>query len=424
MSISIKDSELYAKIAKILRTSPQVLLDLDAKMSAITGQEGVIVDIAKENDVLVERTLEELGLTRESSAEEVFSAFVDRLAHLDKHLHELLDKPDLTKMSVMCGKLCEAAFQVYTPPRGLFIKREKAIELLEKYKPENLCEYFGYSSAHELIDKEGFASVVGALRFTQSSEWMHKFFEDAYSDLKPEDFEERAVELKVLDTKWLDVADKFLKKKYNNVSHLKEYGVIFIIPLKIDTPGETVRLFTLILHYLHEVPFYSSLFRKYFNDPDFSSKFKSLLRGDVSEGPLPDGGKVSWRIVQRYLAKDDIKDPRLVEPHVNPEAEHWFRAEDDLNRLSRMFQEVGRLNLGYWKGLDFVGDFFKDKNGEDKLVSFDLIDIIMSVVQKGEVKYLYHQQEALWNKIFVEYLGREKMNQLIEENIINGFIIL
>ena len=162
MSISIKDSELYAKIAKILRTSPQVLLDLDAKMSAITGQEGVIVDIAKENDVLVERTLEELGLTRESSAEEVFSAFVDRLAHLDKHLHELLDKPDLTKMSVMCGKLCEAAFQVYTPPRGLFIKREKAIELLEKYKPENLCEYFGYSSAHELIDKEGFAYVVGA----------------------------------------------------------------------------------------------------------------------------------------------------------------------------------------------------------------------------------------------------------------------
>ncbi|OGN10360.1 MAG: hypothetical protein A3J46_01760 [Candidatus Yanofskybacteria bacterium RIFCSPHIGHO2_02_FULL_41_11] len=422
MPTSTKESELYAKIAKILRTSPKALLDLDAKMAAITGQEGVIADVAKENDILVGRTLEELGLPRDSSAEEVYSAFVDRLAHLDKHLYELLDKPDLTKMSVMCGKLCEAAFQVYTPPRGLFIKREKAIELLEKHKPESLVEYFGYANVHDLIDKEGFASVVSALRFTQSTEWMHKFFEESYSDLKPEDFEERAVELKVLDTKWLDVANKFLEKKYHNVSHLKEFGVIFIIPLKIDTPGETIRLFTLILHYLHEVPFYSSLFRKYFNDPDFNNKFKSLLRGDVSEGSLPNDCKVSWRIVQRYLAKDDKEDTRLSEPHVNPEAEHWFRAEDDLNRLSRMIQEGGRLNLGYWKGLDFVGDFFKDKNGEEKLVSFDLIDIIMSVVQKGEVKYLYHQQEALWNKIFVEYVGREKMNQLIEENIINGFI--
>lgn len=424
MPISIKESELYSKIAKILRTSPQVLLDLDSKMSAITGQGGVIADVAKENDILVGRTLEELGLSRESKAEDIYEAFIERLAHLDKHLYELLDKPDLTRMSVMCGKLCEAAFQVYTPPRGLFIKREKAIELLEKHKPENLIQYFGYSSVHDLVDKEGFCSVVSALRFTQTNEWMHKFFEESYSNLKPDDFEERAVELKVLDAKWLDVADKFLEKKYHNVSHLKEFGVIFIIPLKIDTPGETIRLFTLILHYLHEVPFYSSLFRKYFNDPDFNTKFKSLLRGDVSEGPLPDSGKVSWRIVQRYLAKDNREDPRLFEPHVNPEAEHWFRAEDDLNRLSRMIQEAGRLNLGYWKGLDFVGDFFKDKKGEDRLVSFDLIDIIMSVVQKGEVKYLYHQQEALWNKIFVEYMGREKMNQLIEENIIAGFITL
>lgn len=424
MELNIKQSEHFAKIAKILRTSPKILLDLDSKMRALTGQEGVIESVAIENDVLVERTLVELGLSRESSAEEVYDTFIDRLAHLDQHLYEFLDKPDLSTMSIMCGKLCEAAFKVFTPPRGLFIKREKVIELLDKYKPQNLLDHFGYGSVRELIDKEGFASVVSALRFTQTTEWMHKFFDEAYSDLKPADFEEREVELKVLETKWLDVAEKLLEKKYHNLSHLKEFGVIFIIPIKIESPGETMRMFTLLLHYLHEVPFYSNLFRKYFNDPDFNNKFKSLLRGDVSDGPLPDHGKVSWRIVQRYLAKDDINDPRLMEPHINPEADHWFRAEEDLNRLSRMFQEVGRLNLGYWKGLDFVGDFFKSRNGEKKLVSFDLIDLAMSTVQKGEIVYLYHQQEALWNKIFVEYVGRERMVHLIDDNIINGFIIL
>ena len=130
-------------------------------------------------------------------------------------------------------------------------------------------------------------------------------------------------------------------------------------------------------------------------------------------------------VVQRYLAKDDENDPRLFMPHVNPEAEHWFKAEGDLDRLSRMLgNNESRLNLGYWTGLDFVGDFFRNEKNEDQLVSFDLIDLIMSVVKKGEIKYLYHQQEALWNKIFSEYMGRERMNVLIEENIINGFIEL
>ena len=119
--------------------------------------------------------------------------------------------------------------------------------------------------------------MVSALRFTQSKEWMHKFFEESYGSLIPEDFEERDVELIVLDPKWLSVVEKFLEKKYHNVSHLKEYGVIFVIPLPIDTSGETMRMFTLILHYLHEVPFYSALFKKFMADKDFVPKLQSFF---------------------------------------------------------------------------------------------------------------------------------------------------
>lgn len=421
----------FNKISRILRVSPELLLNLDQKMSAISGQEGVIDDIAQQNDILVSRTLTEMGLSRDSSAEEVYDALIRQLMHLDEHLYEALDKPDLSKMSVACGKLCEMAFKVFNPPKGLFIKKEKVAELLEKFPPDNMLNHFGYANAKELIDKEGFSSVVSALRFTQNQEWMHKFFEESYGSLTPDDFEERSVELIVLDQKWLLVAEKFLEKKYHNISHLKEYGVIFIIPLPIDTPGETTRMFTLILHYLHEVPFYAGLFRRFMYDKDFIAKLQSLLRGDVSDKPLPDGlsaqagKKISWRVVQRYLAKDDENDFRLMEQHVNPEADHWFRAENDLGRLSRMLgNNEGRFNLGYWTGLDFVGDFFKDKNGEEKLVSFALIDLIMSLVKKSQIKYLYHQQEAMWNKIFSEYLGRETMNRMVEENIISGFIEL
>jgi hypothetical protein len=138
------------------------------------------------------------------------------------------------------------------------------------------------------------------------------------------------------------------------------------------------------------------------------------------------------RIVQRYLAKDDPNDFRLFDPHVNPEAEHWYKAEGDLTKLDDMpfAKKLGEQVFGVWQKLDFVGEFFPsfaeatEGRPDEELVSFDLIDLVMSLVKKGEIKYLYHQQEALWNKIFVEYLGRDKMNELIEENIINGFIKL
>lgn len=416
----------YVQLARILKTRPEVLHTLDAGMSKLTSQHGVMATVAQENNILVERTLAELGLARSSRAEEVYQALIQKLTILDGELFELLDKPDLSQMSMLCGKLCQMAFQVFTPPRGLFIKRDRVVNLLTDFKPISLLKYFNYETVAELVEKEGFSSVVGALRFTQTTEWMHKFFDEAYKNLTPDDFEEREVELKILDAKWLKVADKFLEKKYHNVSHLKEYGVIFVIPLTIDTPGETLRLFTLLLHYLHEVPFYAGLIRRCMGQPDFAKQLGSLLRGDVPEGPAPKSDHATWRVVQRYLAKDDEKDFRIHEPHVNPEADHWFRAEEDLGRLARMFPRPNQseFSFSHWTGLDFAGDFFKDKNGQEVLVSFDIIDLIMSLVKKGEIKYLYHQEEALWNKIFVEYLGREKMRQLIEENIVSGFIRL
>ncbi len=414
----------YYSIARILGTSQERLSDLDREMSLITGQQGVMASIAQENETLVDRTLAELGLTRADSAETVSAALINRLIALDRRLYELLDKPDLARMSMVCGKLCETAMRVFTPPKGLFIKKERVVALLESYPPTNMLNHFGYATVAELVEREGFAPVVSALRFTQTTEWMHRFFDQSYGALTADDFEERDVELIILDPQWLAVAEKFLEKKYHNVSHLKEYGVIFVIPLQIDTPGETLRLFMLLLHYLHEVPFYAGLFRRYMGEQDFASKFTSLLRGDVPETPAPTDGTV-WRVVQRYLAKDDEKDFRLVEPHVNPEADHWYRAEDDLGRLSRILgNHEHALSLGSWTGLDFVGDFFRNADGKEDLVSFDLIDLTMSLVKRERVKYLYHQQEALWNKIFAEYFGRERMNRLIEENIIGGFIKL
>jgi len=246
---------------------------------------------------------------------------------------------------------------------------------------------------------------------------MNNKFVPLYDSLKPEYFEEREIEVIVLDDKWLKVAEKFIQKKYHNVSHLKELGVVFIIPLDVDTTGEMLRVFSLVLHYLHEVSFYSELFKKYRKDNDIGKKIVSLIRGDVMERKLTDISQ--WRIVQRYLAKDDPNDFRLFEPHVNPETLHWDKAENNLSQLDARHEN---LDFTFWKNLNFIGDFFPNKNGED-LVSFNLIDSVMSLVKEKErIKYLYHHQEALWNRLFEEFVGKEKMEELIMNNFEKGFI--
>ena len=126
------------------------------------------------------------------------------------------------------------------------------------------------------------------------------------------------------------------------------------------------------------------------------------------------------RIVQRYLAKDDPNDHRLFEPHVNPETRHWDWAEADLTKLSG---EVPDLDLGFWSGQNWVGDCFMNAKGEDAVINFNLIDTTMSLVKRQEA-YLYHHEEAVWNKIFMEYLGEAEVDKLIEDHLIQGYFTL
>ncbi len=158
--------------------------------------------------------------------------------------------------------------------------------------------------------------------------------------------------------------------------------------------------------------------------PNFAKNLISLLRGDVVENRLTEMPaevrRQRFLVVQRYLAKDDENDWRLFEPRVNPEALHWQRAEADVAKINQIpnFQN----GLDFWKDLGWVGDYFKTETGVEVLVSFNLIDTVMALVKQRELlKYLYHHQEALWNKIFAGYFSLEELEKRSDENILKGW---
>ncbi|TSD02163.1 MAG: Uncharacterized protein Athens071424_166 [Parcubacteria group bacterium Athens0714_24] len=408
------ENNSYEKIAKTLRTDRDVLRTVEEKLSGITGKKGVLENIFDSNKKRIEYALDALDFRHENMrAGEIYSSLIDRIREDDIALGKLItsfqNMIDLAKETADVGT-------------GMFLKLDKARELVSLNPPQKILEFLGYSNVQELLEKEDIFEIFAGLRFIEDMEWLNNIFFKPYENLTPDDFEEREIRGHALNEKWIKAAEHFVEKKYHNLSHLKELGFVFIIPVDIKIPGATLNDFSLALHYFHEIKFYSDLFKKFSAEENFARKFTASLRGDVLNNRPPEENMGStWLIVQRYLAKDDEYDWRLFYPHVNPEAVHWFKAERDIAKFSKKFG----LDFSFWQGMGPVGDFFRDDAGIDILVSFNFLDTVMSLFKEKEmIKYLYHHQEALWNKIFSEYFGEEKMEEMLIQNFDKGIIKL
>lgn len=409
------------KIAGILRVDKDVIAHVEKRCSDATGRKDVMAKISDENDAMMKNRLDSLGLSFGSSAKDIFAALIKKVGEDDRRLFEVLKNPQCHTHEG-CRSILDAAHKIAGKPKGFFLKREKAEALLRAAPPQKIIASLGYANADELIAKEDFWEIWSALRFLEDRDWLNGVFFKQYESLTPSDFEEREIIVRPLGEKWRAAAESFVKKKYHNISHLKELGIIFIIPVLLDINGELLRTFTLILHYLNEIPFYSRLFEQYAKDEStFARNVISLLRGDVIDERIPEKEDRSlWLVVQRYLAKEDKNDWRLFVPHVNPEALHWERAE-------RMLVHAGELdhfgvNFAFWGNLGWVGNHFKTDAGIDALVSFNLVDTVMSLVKEKELaKYLYHHEEAMWNKIFSEYFGEDEMEKRMVANLTKGW---
>lgn len=413
--------EYYEKIAKILRTDKDVIKGVEEHLGKVTGKHGVMDQIGKENEERIQNRLAKCNLPVDTPATQVYKALIERIEKDDKTLVRAMGKPECGTHSG-CMTIQQFLKDTIDIGTGMFLKKERFIELLEKEPPQKILGALGYSNVAEMMQKEDWREIAAALRFFEGNGWINTNFLPHYTSLTPDDFEERPVEMIALDPKWNTLAQKFVQKKYHNISHLKELGIIFIIPITLHVPGELIRTVALLSHYINEVQFYSNLFKDAAQKGnDFAQDIISLLRGDVID-EREKVGEHNWMIIQRYLAKDDEYDWRLFAPHVNPEAVHWERAEHVLGQLGH---RLGIEDLTFWEDLNWTGDYFSTDTGIDVLVSFNLIDTSMSLVMEKEmIKYLYHHQEALWNKIFISYFSEKEMDIAIRKHMLEGIITL
>ncbi|MBI2098693.1 MAG: hypothetical protein HYT49_03560 [Candidatus Wildermuthbacteria bacterium] len=412
-------SKALEKLAEILGTTTEKLEELEKAMVE-KGFEPALEKVAAQNDALAQKALQELGV-ESGNAEEVLVALTKKVGEDEEQLYKFLD---ISPENLDFQKVADAARAIATQSEGFFLKREFGEQILRQRPPTATLNFLGYKNVDELLEKQDVTEVFSALRFLETNEWMHETFAKAYTKFTPADFEHRSIEITVLGRQWEEVAKKYVEKKHHNVSHLKEFGVIFLNPIAESGKGKFVRDFALLLHYFHEIAFYSELFQQYAQTSGFQEKFISLLRGDVPEIGEPfDSAQGEWLITQRYLWKENPQDPRLFLPHVNPESMHWRKAEQDLVEFGKKQEEI---NLEFWNQLWSVAEYFNIAQGARSLLSFDLEDIAMTLVSRTQGKseyFTYHQHEALWNRIFAEYVGGyDKVEKHIIANMEKGVI--
>lgn len=416
------DIPAYEKFARILRADKHVVRDACQRLEDITGKKGVLDELWVENEDVITHRMGILGLARTAPAVDVSRALIEKIKTDDGAVSAALGTPDFTTQRG-CKTIADFVKKSVGERPGLFLKHDVFASFLKKTPPHKVMAALGYATVDEMLAHEDLLEIAAALRFVEGGEWLNTIFFENYRGLSIADFEERPLGVIALGEKWQKLAEGFVKKKYHNISHLKELGFVFIIPVSLDLPGELMRTLSLLLHYVNEIGFYSDLFKQFGNDAGtFYANITSLLRGDEPDDQkLAENG--NWLVVQQYLAKVDENDWRLFAPHINPEAMHWEKAE---HMLTAMGNTLGGACTGvaFWEGLNWVGDYFPSDMGE-ALVSFDIVDNAMSLVKEREmIKYLYHHQESLWNKIFASYFGDAAMERIMKENIIRGSVVL
>lgn len=404
-----------SKFLSQLLNAKEPLFSLSLKqLEKASGHKAVDNKLKAEIIERAHRAMRDLGLDhQDTNGEELYQALLNKAKEHDHHLAKSIGVTDPEDVEQVVPLVISKVAEVDMPRDCWVIKRSVAKEFLRSMPPKNIMKRLGYRSVDSMLKQENLSEIYGALRFAEDGDWLNKFNKQ-YESLTPSDFETRQIELVVMPKeRWGDIAEKFVEKKRHLNTHLKELGIVLILPSKESRmPGITSKVFTLTFHYYNEIRLYSAFFKLKQVHPEFGKIFVETLTADPDLGTIMSGQNIHWRVIQRYFGKlKDEYHPEVFEPHVQPEDLHWRHAEEVMYQVAP--------ELSFWKDMDFVALQF-----DGRPLTFNFMDVSLSY-SNGigyEDRYIYHFQEALWNEIFARYMGEKTLEDQVLRQLDNDMI--
>lgn len=402
-------------LSKLLAAEEPLFSLAVKQLEQTAGRPGQDVRLISEIIMKTHQVTRALGLdVQDTTGKELYRALINKMRIHDEHLARHIGGSDAADVSQLLPLLKRTVERVDVPRSAWVLKRSVAKKLLHENPPTKIMKHLGYVSAESMTKRENLAEIYGALRFVETSTWL-KRFNKSYKQLTPMDFETRDIETVILDKeRWGDLAEEYVRYRRHNITHLKELGVIVVLPLKFDRlPGITVTALSNMLHYMNEIRLYSAFFKLQQVKPGFGKIVAETLNADTHGTAIMSGARVHWRVVQHYYGQDEVdRHPEVFEPHIQPEDLHWRRTEEQLHRIDP--------ELSFWKGLDYVGVMTSD----GRAISLNFMDVAMNYTTQADYEHQVglHLRGSLWNELFMRYMGHHVLEQQVLRQLDGGSI--
>jgi hypothetical protein len=370
-----------------------------------TGHPSLDVSLTADIVGKVHRKIRELGLDpSDTTAKELYHGLQAMVALHDTYLSQIIGTSIDDELSNQLKAIEKAINDLPLPKKTWALKHSVAKKILKNHPPKKVMKQLGYKSIDSLLKREQVDEIIAATRFLETKAWGQKLVK-LYKSVGPSDFETRQIKVVVLDKeRWGDSADAYIYASKQNITHLKELGIILILPLPVKhIRGAVITILPLVLHYINEIRSYSAFFKMQQVRPDFHKVLIETLLDDKASTTKYAGQQIHWRIVQRHFGEQDpAKHPELFEPHVQPDDLHWRKAESVMYWLEPA--------LKFWEGLDYVAALYPST-----VVPLSLMDNAASYCNNLELgqQSLGRFRSSLWNEIFARYIGQENFEQAI-----------
>jgi hypothetical protein len=376
------------------------------QLEQVSGNASVDVRLTAEIVGKVHMKIRALGLDpKDTTGPELYRALVNLLKQHDDFLARRIGIEDPHDADEVLRRITDAVPALNVPRKAWVMKPAVAKRLIKQNPPKRVMKQLGYRSIDSMIKRESVHELYAAMRFLESKEWLDKFIAK-YKDLKPSDFENHQIELIRMDVnKWGESAMEFVHQNRQNITHLKELGVIAILPLPISRmSGLTIITLPLILHYINEIRVYATFFKSQQTRPDFAKIIIETLVSDPGKHVSVAGHHIHWRVIHRHLSSKDATIADLFEPHVEADDLIWRKAEETLYRLEPA--------LHFWFDIDYVGVVF-----DDRPISFNLMDIAISYVNNLPYgnQAVHHMRQNIWNEIYLRYVREQAIERQVAQ---------
>lgn len=302
------------------------------------------------------------------------------------------------------NKLLAAIKQLFKglpiPQNCWALKSSSAKRLLKATPPKNVMKQLGYRSVDSLVKRESVAEIFCALKFLESPTWMERFVAK-YKSLSSSDFENRSIEILILDSaKWGQATANYAKKHRGNIVCLQEMGAIGLLPLPVVLfPGLAITLTSLVMYYIQRIRMYSVYCKLQQVKADFGLLVGRAALGDMGHAAEIANFSLPWAILQRYFASQQFRS-EIFDPHVKPEDLALVSVTEVLSELIP--------ELSFWEKSEYIGASYSDG-----VVSCNLLDVSLNYCNNIDYpnRLVYYMRENLWHELYVRYICQDHIER-------------